>query len=96
MQFLADRWLREETLSKVEQLRPIADELDVTLAQLALAWCMTNPRVSSVIMGATKVNQIEENLKALECANKMTPDVLEKIEKAVGGSELECGKQTAK
>lgn len=80
---LATRSLQDEVLLKVNGLKPIADELDATLAQLAIAWCASNPNVSSVITGATKESQIVENMKALEVLPKLTPDVLEKIEAIV-------------
>eukprot|EP00850_Spirogloea_muscicola_P012961 SM000086S23013 [mRNA] locus=s86:16352:18039:- [translate_table: standard] len=77
---LAERKLVDEVLDKVQQLRPIAKELDVTPAQLALAWCAKNPNVSTVITGATKESQIEENMKALTAIPKLTPEVMERIE----------------
>lgn len=80
---LATRSLQDEVLLKVNGLKPIAYELDATLAQLAIAWCASNPNVSSVITGATKESQIVENMKALEVLPKLTPDVLEKIEAIV-------------
>ncbi|KAK8946092.1 putative voltage-gated potassium channel subunit beta [Platanthera guangdongensis] len=55
---LATRSLQDEVLLKVNRLKPIADELDATLAQLAIAWCASNPNVSSVITGATKESQV--------------------------------------
>ncbi|KAH0462683.1 hypothetical protein IEQ34_010258 [Dendrobium chrysotoxum] len=75
--------LVDDVLGKVNGLKPIADELGVTLAQLAIAWCASNPNVSSVITGATKESQIIENMKALDVLPKLTPDVLEKIEAVV-------------
>ncbi len=81
-------WLRERmqnpvTLDKVKRLQPIATDLGCTLAQLALAWCLKNPTVSTVITGASRVAQVHENLKALEVAPKLTPDVLARIEEAL-------------
>src|SRR5512136_275355 len=81
-------WLREEfekpetaqKIEKVRQLAPLARELDCTLSQLALAWCLTNPNVSTVITGASKVSQVTENMKALDVVPKLTPDVLQRIE----------------
>ncbi len=81
-------WLRErleeketqQNLEKVRQLMPIAAELDCSLAQLALAWCLTNPNVSTVITGASKVSQVTENMKALDVVPKLTPTVLDRIE----------------
>lgn len=81
-------WLREEfgkeearqNIEKVKQLTAIAQELGCTTAQLALAWCLKNPNVSTVITGASKVSQVTENMKALEVVPKLTPDVMERIE----------------
>jgi len=80
---LANRSLVDDTLLKVEKLKPIALELGVSLAQLSIAWCASNPNVSSVITGASKEAQIVENMKAIEVIPKLTPSVLEKIEAAV-------------
>jgi voltage-dependent potassium channel beta subunit len=81
-------WLAEEmtdaaAVAKVEQLRPIADELGCTLAQLALAWCTKNPNVSTVITGASKASQVVENFAALDVIPALTPEVLERIDAAV-------------
>lgn len=78
-------WLQEdvtnqEKLEKVQALEPIAKELDCTLSQLALAWCLKNPYVSSVITGASRVEQVHENMKAIEVAPKLTPEILERID----------------
>ena len=64
--WLAKRLTDERPLAKVERLRPIADELGCSLAQLALAWCTTNPNVSTVITGASRPSQVVENFAALE------------------------------
>ncbi|CAL5416613.1 unnamed protein product [Camellia sinensis] len=80
---LASRSLVEDVLKKVNGLKPIADELGVPLSQLAIAWCATNPNVSSVITGATKESQIQENMKAVDVIPLLTPTVLEKIEAVV-------------
>ena len=81
-------WLAEElsdaaAVAKVEKLRPIADELGCTLAQLALAWCTKNPNVSTVITGASKPSQVVENFAALEVIPALTPEVLGRIDAAV-------------
>ncbi len=70
-------------MAKVEKLRPIADELGCTLAQLALAWCTKNPNVSTVITGASKASQVVENFAALDVVPALTPEVLERIDAAV-------------
>jgi len=62
-QFMGD-FLRPENLAKVEALRPLASELGYSLAQLALAWCLRQPNVASVIVGATRVAQLEDNAKS--------------------------------
>jgi voltage-dependent potassium channel beta subunit len=77
------RELTPERIAKVKQLRSIADELGCTLAQMSLAWCLSNPHVSSVITGASRAEQVAENMKALAIAPKLTPDVLERIEKVL-------------
>ncbi|KXN71716.1 Aldo/keto reductase [Conidiobolus coronatus NRRL 28638] len=68
-------------LEKVRKLAPIADKLGCSLAQLSLAWCTLNPNVSTIIFGASKLEQLENNLKALEYVEKLTPEVIEEIEK---------------
>lgn len=69
-----------DRIEKVRQLAPLARELGASMAQLAIAWCLKNPFVSSVILGASRVEQLQENLGALDVAPKLTPEVLERIE----------------
>ena len=78
-------WLKEELINperieKVKQLQPLAADLGCSLAQLAIAWCLKNPNVSTVITGASRLEQVTENFKALEVAPKLTPEVMERIE----------------
>jgi voltage-dependent potassium channel beta subunit len=81
-------WLRERyegpeaesRIEKVRRLRAVADELGITRAQLALAWCLKNPNVSSVITGASRPEQLVENLKALEALERLSPEVMDRIE----------------
>jgi aryl-alcohol dehydrogenase-like predicted oxidoreductase len=70
-------------LRKVRALQPIAAELGVPLAQLAIAWCLLNPHVSTVMLGASKTEQLEQNLGALEVLPKIDKAMRERIEKAV-------------
>ncbi|TMW58857.1 hypothetical protein Poli38472_007002 [Pythium oligandrum] len=70
----------EQKAQQIEQLRPIAAELDCSLAHLALAWCSLNPNVSSVLLGASNVSQLEDNLKVLEVIPKLTPEIKARIE----------------
>ena len=74
------RGITQERIEKVRQLQPIADELSCSLAQLALAWCLKNPNVSTVITGASRPAQVTENMKALDVAQKLTPEFMERIE----------------
>jgi aryl-alcohol dehydrogenase-like predicted oxidoreductase len=78
-----------EKLAKVQGLESIAKELDCTVAQLSLAWCLKNPFVSSVITGASRIEQLQENMKASEVAPKLTPEILARIEKIFGVKEEE-------
>ena len=69
-----------ERIEKVKRLIPIAEELGATMAQLAIAWAVRNPRVSTVITGASRPEQITENIKALALSKRLGPDVLARIE----------------
>lgn len=71
----------KELVEKAKALTKLADELECTVSQLAIAWCLKNPYVSSVITGATKKEQLLENLGALEVKSKLTEDVMNKIRK---------------
>ncbi len=81
--WMKDEMFSKETQAKVKRLAPIAEKLGVSRAQLALAWAMRRPAVSSVITGATKVTQVEENLAALTA--ELTPDLLAEIDAALAG-----------
>lgn len=70
----------EEKIKKVDQLMVIAEKLDCTMAQLALAWCLKNPNVSTVITGASKPEQVVENMAALEVVPRLTDEVMDQIE----------------
>jgi voltage-dependent potassium channel beta subunit len=80
MEWLKDAALVEDRLNKVRQLTSFAKELGLSVSLLALAWCLKNENVSTVILGASKTSQLEENFKALEAVKKLTPEVMEKIE----------------
>ena len=72
-----------EANAKVLNLRPIADELGCSLAQLAIAWCAANPNVSTVITGASKVEQVEQNFGALDVISQLDTEMLQRIDAAV-------------
>jgi aryl-alcohol dehydrogenase-like predicted oxidoreductase len=71
-------FLDAATLAKIDRLRPLADELGITMAQLALAWCLAEPTVASVITGVTRVSQLEDNVKA--SGLRLPAEVLEQID----------------
>jgi voltage-dependent potassium channel beta subunit len=79
--WLKDRWLQEEKKKKLKKLMALAEKMEVSMASLAIAWTIRNPNVTTAILGATRKEQLLENLKALEVMNKLTPDVMEKIER---------------
>jgi voltage-dependent potassium channel beta subunit len=81
-------WLREAIaneswLEKARRLKGVADELGCSLTHLALAWCVTNPRVSTVILGASKLGQLEENLEALDVVPLLDDDVQARLREIV-------------
>jgi voltage-dependent potassium channel beta subunit len=82
-EWLEDTLTDEEANARVQNLVPIASDLGCTLAQLAIAWCAANPNVSSVITGASKVTQVEQNFGALDVIEKLDAPMLERIDKAV-------------
>ena len=84
-------WLREmfegekgkRRIEQIRDLQDIADGLGISLTHLALAWCLANPRVSTVILGASRLSQLQDNLAAMGHVDKLTPDVMEAIEGVV-------------
>ena len=83
MKFLLDDLTDKAKNDTVGKLEAVAKELGCTLAQLAIAWCARNPNVSTVITGASRVSQVEENLRAAEFIPKLTPAVMERIDAIV-------------
>jgi voltage-dependent potassium channel beta subunit len=82
-EWLKDRWIKEGLLEKVKQLSALAKELAVSMPALAIAWCIRNPHVSTAILGATKKEQLIENLKALDVLPKLTDEVMSRIDAIV-------------
>lgn len=85
-------WLRERLLEtesgrrkleKVKELSTIADEAGIPMPQFALAWCLKNENVSTVITGASKAEQVDQNMKAIDVMDQMTPDIMERIEEVL-------------
>ena len=81
--WLAKRLDDGRTAARIEGLRPIADDLDCSIAQLALAWCTKNPNVSTVITGASRPSQVAENFEAVHVIPKLDDDVMARIDTAV-------------
>ena len=84
-------WMQDQLLDPVRnaivaKLGDLAKELDCTTAQLAIAWCLKNPHVSTVITGASRVSQVGENMKALDIVPKLTPEITAKIVEIVGNN----------
>lgn len=91
-------WLREifesdegqRRLAKVRELTELAEELGTSPARLSIAWCLKNPNVSTVIMGASRVEQVEDNLQSLAVVNLLTPDVMTRIEEILDNKPQEA------
>lgn len=83
-EWLRDNAITPERIEMVRQLKPIADELGCSQAQLALAWCLKNPNVSTVITGASRAEQVGQNMAALDIVPKLTDDVMGRIEGVLG------------
>lgn len=83
LEWLKDRTLAADRMEKATALQELANSLDVPLAKLSIAWCLKNPNVSTVILGASKVPQLQENLKVLDVVPLLTEEVIAKIEAIV-------------
>lgn len=82
-EWLRGRFTDEDINAKVRELKGVADDLGCSLAQLSIAWCARNPNVSTVILGASRVEQLKENLGALDVLPKLTDAVMDRIDEAV-------------
>jgi voltage-dependent potassium channel beta subunit len=78
--WLKERWIQDAKLEKVKKLGALADEMGVSLASLAIAWTIKNPNVTTAILGATRKEQLTENLKALDVLPMITPEIDTRIE----------------
>jgi aryl-alcohol dehydrogenase-like predicted oxidoreductase len=76
------RWLEDDVLERIQRLKPIAEDAGLTMSQLAIAWTLQNPNVSSAIIGASRPEQVTENAKAADV--RLDDDVLKAIDDAVG------------
>ncbi|MDF1548708.1 MAG: aldo/keto reductase [Bacteroidales bacterium] len=78
--WLLDRYGKTDAFVKAKNLGVIAKELEISMPQLALAWCLKNPNVSTVITGASKAEQVVENMKSLDAVGKLSTEVMQRIE----------------
>ncbi|SDK40996.1 Predicted oxidoreductase [Actinopolyspora mzabensis] len=79
---MISRWMRDEVLEPVQQLKPIAEDLGLSMAQLAVAWVLQNSNVSAAIIGASRPEQVTDNVRA--AGVKLDQDVLDKIDEIIG------------
>lgn len=86
--WLKDKSFTEEKIGKVRNLQVVADRLGLSLATLSIAWCLSNPNVTSAILGATRESQLTDNLKALDAVPLLTPDILAEIDQIMGTKPL--------
>jgi aryl-alcohol dehydrogenase-like predicted oxidoreductase len=91
---MVKRFMRDDVLEKVQLLTPIADECGLSMAQLAVAWVLQNANVASAIVGASRPEQVTENVKA--SGIELDDDVLRKIDDALGGTVIDDAALTAK
>lgn len=89
-EWLQNRLTDKDKLAKVAALTPLAKELNCTLSQLALAWCLKNPFVSTVITGASRVEQVHENMQAADVVDKLTPEIMAQIDMIFGAKQAEA------
>jgi aryl-alcohol dehydrogenase-like predicted oxidoreductase len=81
MAWLKDRMMADTVkIEKTKKLDALAKELGISLTHMSLCWCLKNPNVTSVILGASKVAQLEDNLKCYDAMPKLTTEVMDKIE----------------
>lgn len=78
--WLKDRWIQDAKLEKVKKLTELAKQLNVSLASLAIAWTIKNSNVTTAILGATRKSQLEDNFKALDVVQLLSPEVMAQIE----------------
>jgi voltage-dependent potassium channel beta subunit len=83
-EWLKPRITDPERIAIVRRLVPIAADLGISMVHLALAWCLKNPNVSTVITGASRPAQVLENMKAIEAVEKLTPEIMKRIDDALG------------
>lgn len=81
--WLKEKWMKDEFLKKVMGLATLAKELGISMAELSIAWCIKNPNVTTAILGATNKDQLLQNLKAESAQEKLSPDIMQRIDDIV-------------
>ena len=81
--WLKETWMVADKMKKVDQLKSVAEKLNTSLATLSIAWCIRNPNVTTAILGATKKEQLLENLKAIDLKAELTSEIIETIEQLI-------------
>lgn len=87
-EWLKDRWLQQGKIEILRKLVSLAQRLGVSMSSLAIAWTIRNPHVTTAILGATRIEQLEENLKALEVLPLLTPEVMSEIDTILGNKPV--------
>jgi voltage-dependent potassium channel beta subunit len=88
MEWLQERNITPARIEKVKALKNISDSIDISLSLFSLAWCLKNPNVSTAILGASKVSQLEENLKALDVVEKLTDEIMQQVDAVMQNKPL--------
>lgn len=81
--WLKERWMKEEMLNKVKGLAALSNELGISLPELCIGWCIHNPNVTTAILGASRKEQLLQNLKAIDAVQLLTPEIMQRIEDIV-------------
>jgi voltage-dependent potassium channel beta subunit len=89
LDWLKDHLTDAAAIATVKQIQPVAADLGLPLPQLAIAWCLKNPNVSTVILGASRLEQLTQNLKALDAVPMLTPDVMARLDGILGKPQVE-------
>ncbi len=88
LEWLKDRSISPEKLEKTRALNNLANEMGTSLAKMAIAWCLKNPNVSSVILGASKPEQLKETLTSLDVLPSLNEEIMTKIEGILGNKPI--------
>ncbi len=88
MEWLQERNITPSRLEKVKALKNISEKIGLSVSVFSLAWCLKNPNVSTAILGASKVSQLEENLKAIDALEKITSEIMQQVDEVMGNKPV--------